>query len=82
MSGKRIVFASWHKTLLWIDSGPFHCRPTSRVSSSKKYTKIVALERMGMVRVMPRNGRFPSRVVVTSDGSHYLGTFDSIEELT
>jgi len=39
----------------------------------------VALSSRGLVRLMPERGSWPARYVVTSDGSHALGSFASVD---
>jgi len=70
MTGARL------RVLQAVEAGFCHSRPRRELSSHDR-TVADELVWVGYLRVAPRRGRFPKRLVVTASGSHALGTFDS-----
>lgn len=60
--------------LLAIDAGPYHSRALRSLSALQR-RKAADFASFGYLRRMPRRGRFPARYVLTSQGSHAIGTF-------
>lgn len=63
------------RALLRVERSDFHACTRARLSSDLR-AAADALVARGLLRVLPRKGRFPRRYVVTSAGSWALGTFD------
>ncbi len=69
------------KLLALIDAGPYHARTLHSLSAGQR-KRALDLMNLGWIRRMPRSSRFAARYVVTSSGSHALGTFASFADLT
>lgn len=66
--------------LTTVDEGPYHMMPVEDLNDET----VEALEKLtlrGLVRRLPANSRLPDRFVVTSAGSHVMGTFDVVQQL-
>lgn len=57
-----------------VEAGDYHMLPSDYMSDADR-DQADRLVRRGLLRWLPANERFPARYVVTSGGSHALGTF-------
>jgi hypothetical protein len=62
--------------LMKVDAGDFHMLPIDKMSEAEKADaeRLVAHK---MLKKLSANAKFPERYVLTANGSHALGTFDS-----
>ena len=62
--------------LLKIDNGPYHALPVTELSDEDGELDVAdALVGKGWLRRVPASKRFPEHFVLTSLGSHAIGTF-------
>jgi hypothetical protein len=63
--------------LLRIDRGPYHQFPADKLPKSL-LPAFAALLQRDLIRLVPAGRYFPAHYVLTSGGSHAIGTFDQI----
>lgn len=67
--------------LLRVNATPGHYIASDEVSPEDEEVASELMKKY-LLRLMPARGRWPERYVVTSGGSHAVGTFDGVKDLT